>query len=93
MLDGDDEGGVEGDGVGPEELGAVETLGKAEDKLESPVECSHTGPEEGALLKLGLLEGAGESCAETLSDTDGELEWPIDGSYARDQKKGNCSKN
>jgi hypothetical protein len=55
LLEGDDEGGVEGDDIGPEELGAVETLGEADGELESPVDYTHSGPKEGALLKVGFL--------------------------------------
>ena len=40
---------------------------------------SDEGPEEGALLKLGLLEGDDEGWAETLGDPDGGVEGPVDG--------------
>jgi hypothetical protein len=71
LLEGDDEGGVEGDEVEPEELGAVETLGEADGELESPVEHTHSGPEEGAMLKVGFLEADEEGCAETLGNETG----------------------
>jgi hypothetical protein len=44
-----------------------------------PRDGSDEGPEEGAMLKLGLLEGDEKSCPERLSDTDGEVEGPADG--------------
>jgi hypothetical protein len=35
--------------------------------------------EESALLKLGLLKGDEDGCAETLDDPDGDVEDPVDG--------------
>jgi hypothetical protein len=78
LLEGNDEDGwVEGDDAG-QELGPAEMLGGVDE------EGSVEGPEEGALLELGLLEGAEESCVqgddvlpelgatETLSDAEVE---------------------
>ena len=50
--------------------------------MASSVEGSDGGFEEGALLKLGLLEGEGdgEDCIETIGDADGELEAPVQSS-------------
>ena len=58
MLDGDEEGEgeIDGNNAGPE-LGDVETLSEAEGELEGPVETSDVGPKEGAMLRLGLLDG------------------------------------
>ena len=43
---------LEGDGDG-----SANTLGDPEGEFEALVDDSDEGPEEGALLKLGLLEG------------------------------------
>ena len=63
LLDGDEEGEgeIDGNNVGPE-LGDVETLGEAEGELEGPAETSDVGPKEGAMLRLGLLDGDEDTC-------------------------------
>ena len=50
MLEGEEEGWVEGDEVG---IGTAETLGDPDGELEGPRSqtSSDVGPEEGALLK------------------------------------------
>ena len=48
-------------------------------ELEGPVDGSDKRLEEGALLKLGWIEGDEEGCAEALGDPDGEVEGPVDG--------------
>ena len=43
MLEGDDEGGVDGEDNGPDELGPVETLGEADGELEGSADGSDEG--------------------------------------------------
>ena len=58
----------------------LETLDHPDAEVEGPEIGSDEGPEEGALLTLGLLEGDEDACAETLRNLDGEVEGPVDGS-------------
>jgi len=55
LEDDEEDGWVESDDVGPE-LGNTKILGDADE------EDSVEGPDEGALLELGLFEGAEEGC-------------------------------
>ena len=55
------------------EEGWAERLGDPDGNVEGPLDGCDEGPEDGALLKLGLLEGDEEGCP------DGEVEGPVDG--------------
>jgi len=52
------------------------------------------GPEEGALLKLGLLQGdEEEGWAERLGHPNGEVEGPVDDLDEGSEEKAHCCSN
>ena len=52
----------------------AETLGDPNSEVESTVDASKKGLEEGTLLQVGLLEGDEEDFAETPGDPNSEVE-------------------